>query len=311
MKKRIMTLLALVLILSLVPAPAYAASSEATTSANALHELGLFNGTGIDTNGNPIFDLDRTPTRNEAITMLVRLLGKESEAQSKEWTTPFIDVTTWAKPYVGYSYNNGLTTGTSSTTYGGDGIVTPAQYLTFVLRALGYKDNDDFQWNKAWLLSDKIGLTNGQYNESTTSFTRGDVAIISYRALSCKLNGTDTALLDDLTARGVIKENENTTPNNPDIAEDGHIHQWETVHIPGSGHYDTGGTHKVMIKKCNCGFTLSGDTPNADGLWSEHGLTCRQRYIYWYEDVPNHEPVYVEDWPAKDVTYCPLCGAEK
>ena len=88
-------------------------------------------------------------------------------------------------------------------------------------------------------------------------------------------------------------------------------HAWETVHIPGSGHYDTGGTHKVMFKKCDCGFTLSGDTPNADGVWREHGLYCSKGYIYWYEDVPNHEPVYVVDYPDRDVTYCPLCGAEK
>ena len=306
MKKRILTLLALVLILSLAlalalalaPAPAYAASDEAITSANALHQLGLFNGTGTDTNGNPVFDLDRAPTRNEAITMLVRLLGKEGEAQAKEWTTPFIDVTTWARPYVGYAYNNGLTTGISSTTYGGDASVTPAQYLTFVLRALGYKDNDDFQWNKAWLLSDKIGLTNGQYNESTTRFTRGDVAIISYRALSCKLNGTDTALLDDLTARGVVKEH--TTQNNPGTSSDGHIHQWETVHIPGSGHYDTGGTHKVLFKKCNCGFTVNSDMSDMTDIWENHIFRCGKRSIFWYEDVPNHEPVYVEDWPAKE-----------
>lgn len=298
MKKRILTLLALVLILSLAPAHAYAASDEAITSANALHQLGLFNGTGTDTNGNPIFDLDRAPTRNEAITMLVRLLGKEGEAQAKEWTTPFIDVTTWAKPYVGYAYNNSLTTGTSSTTYGGDASITPAQYLTFVLRALGYKDNDDFQWNKAWLLSDKIGLTNGQYNEGTTSFTRGDVAIISYRALSCKLNGIDTTLLDDLATRGVVKEQ--------------HTHNWATRHIDEVGHMASNGTHQVFVTQCNCGFIVTSDDPDATFKWQLHrsssGDNCRKNSIQWYEDCPN-DSTWVVDIPAHDESYCTLCGA--
>lgn len=49
-------------------------------AAQNLYELGLFNGTGTDTDGNPIFDLDRAPTRHEAVTMLVRLLGKGEEA---------------------------------------------------------------------------------------------------------------------------------------------------------------------------------------------------------------------------------------
>ena len=298
MKRKILTLLALVLILSLAPTPAYAASDEVITAANALHQLGLFNGVGKDTNGNPNFDLDRAPTRNEAITMLVRLLGKEDEAQAKEWSTPFIDVTAWAKPYVGYAYNNSLTTGTSSTTYGGDESVTPAQYLTFVLRALGYKDNDDFQWNKAWLLSDKIGLTNGQYNESTTSFTRGDVAIISYRALSCKLNGTDTTLLDDLTTRGVVKEQ--------------HTHNWATRHVDEVGHYESSGTHQVLLTTCGCGgFVVSSDDPDANTKWYAHrfGDNCQKGYTQGYYEASDGDPKWVVDIPAHDEIYCTLCGA--
>ena len=38
------------------------------------------NGTGTGADGAPVYELDRAPTRNEAVTMLVRLLGKEEEA---------------------------------------------------------------------------------------------------------------------------------------------------------------------------------------------------------------------------------------
>ena len=55
-------------------------ATKAQTAADALHTLGLFNGTGSNADGTPIYDLDRTPTRHEAVTMLVRLLGKESDA---------------------------------------------------------------------------------------------------------------------------------------------------------------------------------------------------------------------------------------
>ena len=183
MKRLVSLILALVLIASLVPTT-LAASDEAINAAQALYNQGLFSGTGTDANGNPNFDLDRAPTRHEAVTMLVRLLGKTSEAESGTWNTPFTDVAEWAKPYVGYAYTNGLTSGTSATTYGGNQVVTASQYLTFVLRALGYQVGTDFQWDKAWELSDKIGLTNGQYNANTKNFTRGDVAIISYNTLN-------------------------------------------------------------------------------------------------------------------------------
>lgn len=190
-------------------APLSSESSEETpqyTAAKKLYAKGLFQGTGTDEDGNPVFDLDRTPTRAEAVTMLVRLLGKEDEAKTGTWTTPFTDVADWAKPYVGYAYANGLTTGTSATTFGGNATVNASQYLTFVLRALGYESGTDFQWNKAWELSDQIGLTSGEYNANTTDFTRGDVALISYTSLSADKKPIDYSYLAAADFRSVRRQ---------------------------------------------------------------------------------------------------------
>lgn len=184
MKKFVSLALALVLCAGALPPPAHAASDEAVSAAEALYEEGLFFGTGTDSSGNPIFELDRTPTRHEAVTMLVRILGAQSEALSETWDTPFTDVANWAKPYVGYAYANGLTHGTSATTYGGEEPINATQYLSFVLCALGFENGKDFLWNQAWVLSDAIGLTNGEYHANTASFSRGDVALISYQALT-------------------------------------------------------------------------------------------------------------------------------
>lgn len=130
--------------------------------------------------------------------MLVRLLGKEAEAKAGTWNIPFSDVADWARPYVGYAYTNGLTDGTSAATYGGTDAVTASQYLTFVLRALGYEAGTDFQWDRAWELSDRIGLTSGQYHAGTAHFVRGDIAIISNSALKMVRKGTNTTLLSTL-----------------------------------------------------------------------------------------------------------------
>lgn len=190
-----MVIMALVMGLAV---PAFAANDEADQAAQALYELGLFSGTGLNADGTPNFDLKRSPTRQEAITMLVRLLGKEKEAQAGTWETPFTDVDGWAKPYVGYAYTNHLTGGTSPTTFSGNDTITVSQYITFILRALGYADGADFQWDKAWELSDKIGLTSGEYNSSTVSFLRGDVANISCTALTVCLKDSDKKLSDKL-----------------------------------------------------------------------------------------------------------------
>ena len=203
MKKLLCPLFALLIVLSLSTA-AFAADYSAEESANALYELGLFQGTGETANGKPIYSLDAAPTRAQAVTMLVRLLGKEAEAKAGSWTTPFTDLADWAKPYVGYAYTNGLTNGLSADRFGSGDKVTANQYLTFILRALGYSSESDFQWDKAAAFSDSAGLTHGEYAASH-SFTRGDTARISFAALAQTRKGSEETLAAQLVRQGAVK----------------------------------------------------------------------------------------------------------
>jgi len=203
MKRFLSLVLTFSMLLCMIPS-ASAASAEATAAANELYTLGLFQGKGTNANGNPIFALDDVPTRHEAVTMLVRLLGKEDEAKAGSWNIPFTDVDAWAKPYVGYAYANGLTTGTGATTFGGKATISATQYLTFVLRALGYQSGTDFQWDKAWELTDKLGLTHGEY--PSDDFLRGDIALISAGALDQKLKNSETTLRSVVTAPAAPNE---------------------------------------------------------------------------------------------------------
>ena len=203
MKKLLCPLFALLIVLSLSTA-AFAADYSAEESANALYELGLFQGTGETANGKPIYSLDAAPTRAQAVTMLVRLLGKEAEAKAGTWTVPFSDLADWARPYVGYAYANGLTNGLSAERFGSDNKVTANQYLTFILRALGYSSERDFQWDKANAFSDSLGLTHGEYRASH-SFTRGDTARISFAALAQTRKGSEETLAAQLVRQGAVK----------------------------------------------------------------------------------------------------------
>lgn len=181
------------------------------SSAEALHDLGLFQGTGTNADGTPIYDLDKTPSRNQALIMLVRLLGKEAEAKNGAWDIPFTDVSAEMKPYVGYAYANGLTTGYTAESFRGGQKVSGNQYVSFLLRALGYESGKDFEVAKATELSDKIGLTAGQ---SLANFTRGDVAQLSVAAISTPLKGSETTMMQKLQAEGVIPT-EAETPERP------------------------------------------------------------------------------------------------
>ncbi len=206
MKKRLVCLfLAALLLIPAVPC-AFAYTREDEYEASLLHGLGLFQGTGTSASGQPEYSLGRQPTRAEAVTMLVRMLGKEDEARAGNWTLPFTDVSDWSRPYVGYAYANGLVSGTSDTTYSGDDKVTNTQYITMILRALGYETGTDFQWDRAWILSDRLGITNGCYVRAQSPLSRGDVVEISYQALKARLKGSDVSLGDRLAAEGVFSQ---------------------------------------------------------------------------------------------------------
>ena len=82
MKKKILSmLLCFTLIVCVIPQSSFAQSSRDTSYeerlATDLKSLGLFKGVS-DTN----FELNREPTRVEALVMFIRVLGKESEVSN-------------------------------------------------------------------------------------------------------------------------------------------------------------------------------------------------------------------------------------
>lgn len=182
---------------AMLTASAFAANY--TNCADALHEMGLFQGTQ---NG---YDLDRTPTRAEAAVMLVRLLGKEAEAKALTYTAPFTDLKGWEKPYVQYLYSNGLANGTNRTTFHPTGKCTAQMYAVFLLRALGYSDTADFSYANAIETAREQGIYDtGIIN--VQNFLRDDAAAASYTVLSVSPKNSEGTLLDQLVSENAITE---------------------------------------------------------------------------------------------------------
>ena len=206
MKKKIISVMLLVCMLLTLPVLASAAGSDAVAAADHLHALGLLQGYGTDAEGNVDYRLERVPNRAEALVMLIRLLGEEEAALECTAETPFTDMEThWAKSYVAYAYEKGYTNGTSATTFSPAREAEARMYLTFVLRALGYKDGEDFEYRTAWEKTDELGVTAGEYNADTNkSFHRSDMVIVSDSALEAAYKGGDETLLEKLIGAGAV-----------------------------------------------------------------------------------------------------------
>ena len=156
-----------------------AASYADVTSEDNVEAIDVLEAVGImigDENGN--FNPDQNVTRNEMAVVMSNLM--EYNVASYRGTSPFTDVPSWAEPYVAACWTNGITAGTSATTYGGDQTVTTAQAALMLMKALGYfQYAQDFgnDWQLATVRrGNDIGLFAGVDSGVEQAMTRNDVA---------------------------------------------------------------------------------------------------------------------------------------
>ena len=110
---------------------------------------------------------------------------------------------------MGYAYRMGYTKGVSNTRYDGSSLTTAAQYLTFVLRSLGYSEEaGDFKYVSAVSDSVRLGVIPQSFADelSKVEFKRDHVMRISYLALVAKVKGTNSTLLQTLVTKGVVTQ---------------------------------------------------------------------------------------------------------
>ena len=156
-----------------------AASYADVTSEDNVEAIEVLQTVGImvgDENGD--FNPDQNVTRNEMAVIMSNLM--EYNVASYKDTSPFTDVPSWAEPYVAACWTNGITAGTSATTYGGSDTVTTAQAALMLMKALGYfQYSSDFgaDWQLATVKQgNAIDLFVGVDSGVEQAMTRNDVA---------------------------------------------------------------------------------------------------------------------------------------
>lgn len=152
------------------------------TIKNELKAIELSN-LGMLSGSNSGFELDKQLTRNQGSVIITKLLGKEAEALSQNYTHPFDDVPKWASPYVGFLYKNNISSGISPKKFGSDKYLTAQEYITLILKALGYTD---VSLNESLSKAEAIGILSTddvQRLSSNTQFSRDDMVLITYNTL--------------------------------------------------------------------------------------------------------------------------------
>ena len=184
-------------------------STDYNALADALRTLGLFQGSGTGYGSG--YDLEAAPTRIQGLILFLRLIGEEEAALASTAACPFTDVPDWCRPYVAYAYAQGYTKGMDEEggIFGTNDTLTAGQYVTFLLRALGYQDsgeNPDFTWDTALERAVELGvLTPGEEAMLTSeTFLRAQVVYLSYFALDAPCQDGSGTLLERLVSGGIL-----------------------------------------------------------------------------------------------------------
>ena len=171
-------------IFSDVPATAYYADAVAWAVANGIT-------TGTDEN---TFSPNASCTRAQVVTFLWRAMGSPEPRSAGTFTD--VDASSYYAKAVRWALENGITSGTSATTFDPNGVCTRAQVVTFLMRALdgrsygsaGFADvaassyyADAVAWAVANGITDGTGATTFSPD---TQCNRAQIVTFLYRAVA-------------------------------------------------------------------------------------------------------------------------------
>ena len=158
------------------------AGSDYSEAITMLSDLGIIQGKD-DGKYHP----EDTITRAEACAMIARLMTGDPNVSQYVGAQSFTDVAkgSWKDSAIGYCYINGIVIGVGDNKFEPDRAITDAEFITMVVRAMGYETADMKQNYPYSYMSNAqaIGLLDGTNMVASTDALRGEDAQVIYNAL--------------------------------------------------------------------------------------------------------------------------------
>ena len=193
LKRALSLAVASVMLLGMMVVGSGAASYSDVTSEHNQEAIDVLQAVGVMTGDDQgDFNPDQLVTRGEMAVIMTNLLDLGIGTYAGA-ALPFTDVPEWAHAYVAAIYANGITGGTSATTYGTDEPVTAVQAGLMMMKALGYfQYQGDFDNNGGWVLATirqaaRIDLYDGLDVETEQALTRNEVAQLALNTLKANM----------------------------------------------------------------------------------------------------------------------------
>lgn len=186
-----------------------ATQSNEQMAGDFLKAAGVLKG---DDKGN--LNLDQALTREQAMLMIAKLMGKEDEALNFKGQSTFKDAKNnayWA-PVIAWAEAQKLTNGMGDGTFGLGKEATKNQVVTMYLRVLGY----EVTWAGKELSADsqKVVEETGLLTAVGDTFNRGAMAVMTVNTLKATPKGAETTLAKNLNV-DMTKAPKFVTPSVP------------------------------------------------------------------------------------------------
>ena len=158
------------------------AGSDYSEAITMLSDLGVIQGKD-DGKYHP----EDTITRAEACAMIARLMTGDPNVSQYVGAQNFTDVAkgSWKDSAIGYCYINGIVVGVGNNKFEPDRAITDAEFVTMVVRAMGYETADMKQNYPFSYMSNAqaMGLLDGVNMVANSAALRGEDAQVIYNAL--------------------------------------------------------------------------------------------------------------------------------
>ena len=158
------------------------AGSDYSEAITMLSDLGIIQGKD-DGKYHP----EDTITRAEACAMIARLMTGDPNVSQYTGAQNFADVAkgSWKDSAIGYCYINNIVVGVGNNKFEPDRAITDAEFITMVVRAMGYETPDMTQGYPFSYMSNAqaIGLLDGVNMVASTDALRGEDAQVIYNAM--------------------------------------------------------------------------------------------------------------------------------
>lgn len=151
-------------------------------------------------------ELDKPLNRAEGAAIYFRLMGLDEKSQifkreNPNYNTGFVDIPSWAKDNINYLHSKQIVHGINSNSFGSSNIMSAEEFITLILRGLGYDDaSEGFKWNESLEKALDIGLITDSekaYIEEDNIFTKEKMTLIAYNTLFQQNNINKTITLFD------------------------------------------------------------------------------------------------------------------